>query len=290
MLPGTLSELDGYLADSEARWGDVRPGCEKTIIWGPQGQVRAPWAVVYLHGFTATRQELAPVPERVAQGLGGHVFYTRLSGHGRPAHAMERMTLRQWKDDVREALAIGRLLGERVLVMGTSTGATLAAWAALRAPEALSVAAWVMVSPNFRPKDPLAELFNWRLGRWLVEWVHGRHMGGPARSEARAKFWTTRHPTVALVPMMTLVAQLRTLRFEQVHTPLLMMYSRRDTVIHVPALLRAFARFGSVPKRLIDVDYSESPGQHVLAGDIDAPLATPRVVSEILAFARGLGA
>ena len=285
-LPDRLDQLDGYLAASEARWGDVRPGTEKTIIWGAVGQQRAPWAVVYLHGFTATRQEMAPLAERVAAGLGGHVFYTRLAGHGRPELAMEGMRLKQWKADVREALAIGSLLGERVLVIGCSTGATLAAWAALKTK---AVDAWVMVSPNFRPKDPFSALLNWRLGRWLARQVHGRMMGEPASSEARRRFWTSRHPTSALFPMMTLVAQVRASRLDKVTAPLLMLYSPRDTVIHVPALRAAFERFGSQPKQLIEVHYSESPGQHVLAGDIDAPLATPRMAAEILAFVRQLG-
>ena len=30
------------------------------------------------------------------------------------------------------------------------------------------VAAWIMVSPNFSPKDPFAPLLNWPIGRWLA--------------------------------------------------------------------------------------------------------------------------
>ncbi|MBB4843472.1 esterase/lipase [Paucibacter oligotrophus] len=293
-LPKRLEQLDDYFAAQEARLGDVRPGAEKLIVWGdessPDGHKRrAPWAVVYLHGFTATRQELDPVPQLVAQGLGAHLFYTRLSGHGRPGEAMERMKLSQWKADALEALAVGRMLGERVLVIGMSTGATLAAWAAQK-KAGRGVAAWIMVSPNFSPKDPFAALLNWPIGRWLARKVHGPLMGAPAQDELRARVWTSPHPTTALFPMMALVAQVRASRLESVSAPLQILYSPRDTVIDVKAVRAAYARFGSHPKQLVEVNYSESPGQHVLAGAIEAPQASAPLAAEMLAFVQGLDA
>lgn len=288
-LPSQLDQLDAHLAAAEARLADVTPGAEKQIVWGPAGRVRAPWAVVFLHGFTASRQEMAPVPEMLAQGLGGHVFYTRLAGHGRPGAAMGEMSVEQWKADALEALALGHRLGERVLVMGSSTGATLAAWAALQ-PEGQKVAAWVMVSPNFGPKDPFAVLINWSWGRALIHLVHGGKMRFKPRDERRARVWTHEYPTSALGPMMSLVRHVRASALEQIKAPLLMFVSPRDSVINVKQARAAFARFGSASKCLIEVDYSESPGQHVLAGDIEAPKASATMVAQLLAFVRGLGA
>ena len=48
----------------------VVPGAEKRIRWfqGKENS-RTEFAVVYLHGFSATRQELAPVPELLATKL-----------------------------------------------------------------------------------------------------------------------------------------------------------------------------------------------------------------------------
>lgn len=286
-LPSQLDQLDAHLAAAEARLLDVTPGAEKQIVWGVAGRARAPWAVIYLHGFTATRQEMAPLPELLAQGLGGHVFYTRLTGHGRPGAAMAGMSVAQWQADALEALALGHKLGEKVLVMGTSTGATLAAWAALQ-PQGRDVAAWVMVSPNFGPKDRFAALINWSWGRALIHWVHGGVMRYQPGNATKARFWTHEYPTSALGPMMSLVNQVRASRLESVKAPLLMLLSPRDSVINVADARAAFKRFGSAIKCLIEVDYSESAGQHVLAGDIEAPKATSTMVAQVLAFVQGL--
>ncbi|MCV2358415.1 alpha/beta fold hydrolase [Paucibacter sp. TC2R-5] len=286
-LPSQLDQLDAHLAAAEARLHDVTPGAEKQIVWGAAGRVRAPWAVVYLHGFTATRQEMAPLPELLAQGLGGHVFYTRLSGHGRPGAAMAGMSVAQWQADALEALALGHQLGERVLVMGTSTGATLAAWAALQ-PQGRDVAAWVLVSPNFGPKDRFAALINWSWGRALIHWVHGGVMRYKPGNATKARYWTHEYPTSALDPMMALVRQVRASKLEAVTAPLLMLLSPRDSVINVADARAAFKRVGSASKCLIEVDYSESAGQHVLAGDIEAPKATATMAAQVLAFIKGL--
>lgn len=283
--PASLEALDAHLAAREAALGNVIPGTEKRIVWGAGGKQRAPWAVVFLHGFSASRQELAPLPELVAQGLGGHVFYTRLAGHGQPGEALGKATVADWKADALEALAIGQLLGERVLVIGNSTGATLAAWLAQQ-EAARQVAAYVMVSPNFGPKDPWAQVINWPWGRQLARLVQGPERSYPPRSELKARYWTHRYPTEALFPMMALVDHVHRSPLEWIQAPLLMLVSPRDSVISVEAAQAAFRRFGSPAKKLIEVNYSESLGQHILAGDIEDPKASAPMAQQILDFVR----
>ena len=131
LRPVVLPEdLDGYLARSEARFADLRPGVEKTIIWADSSKAKTPIALVYLHGFSATRQETRPLCDTLAARLGANLFYTRLRGHGRSDDAMAEASANDWLNDSYEALAIGRRLGERVVLVGTSTGATPAAWLA----------------------------------------------------------------------------------------------------------------------------------------------------------------
>jgi hypothetical protein len=79
-----LSELDDWLAQSEAKFTDIKPGTAKGIVWANTNRQKTPWAVVYVHGFSASRMETAPVADLVAKELGANLFYTRLSGHGLP--------------------------------------------------------------------------------------------------------------------------------------------------------------------------------------------------------------
>ncbi len=66
--------------------------------------------------------------EQLAEKLQANVFYSRLTGHGRSDDAMADATLDAWKKDAREAYQIGSAIGERVLLIGTSTGGTLSTW------------------------------------------------------------------------------------------------------------------------------------------------------------------
>ena len=64
-------DLEGYLKASEARFTDIVPNTEKTIIWAnPAQKQKTPVSIIYLHGFSATRQETAPLSDMVAQQLG----------------------------------------------------------------------------------------------------------------------------------------------------------------------------------------------------------------------------
>lgn len=99
------------------------PGAEKTIIWANDSREKTPLSIIYLHGFSATCRETAPVFDRVAEKLGANLFYTRLTGHGRDSEAMGEVTLNAFLNDAMEAWEIGRTIGEEVIIVGTSTGA-----------------------------------------------------------------------------------------------------------------------------------------------------------------------
>ena len=113
-------DLDAFVEDAEARVPDVRPGNEKEIVWAdPETKAKTPLALVYLHGFSASRGETRPLSDTLAARLGANLFYTRLAGHGRDADAMAEAGLDDWIESGHEALQIGRRLGERVLLIGT---------------------------------------------------------------------------------------------------------------------------------------------------------------------------
>jgi hypothetical protein len=80
--------VDAWLAQQEARFDDIVPGTEKRVIWAGAPEVQTDWAVVYLHGFLATSEEIRPVPDEVAAALGANLMFTRLEGHGRGVAAL----------------------------------------------------------------------------------------------------------------------------------------------------------------------------------------------------------
>ena len=144
------------------------PGTEERVRL-VDGAKRTEWVVVMLHGFSATRQETAPLGELVATALGANLFEARLSGHGQAENPMAGVRAEHWLHDTARALARGAELGDKLIVIGTSTGATLAA-AMLEQPAAEPVDTVVMISPNFAPRGAAARWLT-RPGGLLLGWL-----------------------------------------------------------------------------------------------------------------------
>ena len=244
---------------------------------------RTEWVVVALHGFSATRQETAPLAEDVAKRLGANLFEARLAGHGYVENAMQGVIAEHWLADAQRALQIATELGDRIVVIGTSTGATLAA-AMLDQPLAERIDTFVMISPNFAPTDPYAKWATRPAGPLLGRLILGDLSCWQPRNELQAKFWSTCYPTKAGIEVMRLVDYANRLLPARISQRLLMFYSRDDQVVSADAIRDAFDDIESPQKELIEVPDSDDSSNHVLAGDIVSPNTTQRLVEAISEF------
>lgn len=288
-LPTIEGDVDAYLQRAEAGVPDVRPDAEKHVAWlDSTTRATTPLAVVYVHGFTADRNEVEPLVTRLGRALGANVYYTRLTGHGRDGAAMAEATTTAWLRDMAEAVAIGRAIGDRVLLVGTSTGGTLATWAVSHPELADDVWATVLLSPNFHPRDPLSRLLLWPWGSVLARLVVGSERCFPTHNELHTRHWTSCHATEALLPMMALTEHVRTSALEEIHTPTLMIYVPDDGVVDSRETERAFERMGSDVKALFRVEAPGDPDRHVPAGDALSPGTTDLVLERILLFVASL--
>jgi len=289
-VPELHGDLDQWLEQSERGAGlgkALIPDTQKRIRWhnGVSG-AKTRYAVVYLHGFSATRQEIAPVGERVADRLGANLFETRLRGHGQIEHPLDGVRAEDWLDDAAEALAIGAAIGDEMVLMGTSTGATLAlAMAGHAAFERVDTL--VLLSPNFAPSDPAAEFLTWPGGPQLAYLIAGDTRSWTPRNELQARYWSTSYPMDAVVEMMRLVKYVRgklPLRLKQ---SVLVIYSPADTVVDTGQIAAAFEQIDSAHRQLLSIPSSGDPSNHVLAGDIMSPQNNDLVAASIVRFIRG---
>lgn len=278
-------DIDDYLRRCEATVGGITPGAEKTIIWAGKPGVRTPLSIIYLHGFSATRQEAAPLSEIVAEKLGANLFYTRFSGHGRGGEAMLDYTVNKCINDIHEAMEIGLRIGERVIVIGLSTGGTAATWLSMQ-PEAEHVAAFILISPNFGLADKRSTLLTWPWGGHVADLVIGPEYKWEPRNELHAKYWTCRFPTRALLPMMEFVNLTLSLPLESIRKDVLVIYSHRDEIVSPEAIKKTFEKIGAGRKHLVEVPDTDAPNGHVLAGDILAPRSTGKIADMIVEFVR----
>ena len=260
------------------------PDTESRIVWA-DGEARTSWSVVNLHGFSATRQETAPLAETVASMLNANLYEARLTGHGRVEQPLAGVRAEDWLQDAADALASGAAIGDKIIVIGTSTGATLAA-AMLDHDLAKHIDTLVMISPNFEPRDPGARWLTRPAGPLLARLAVGDTRCWEPRDELQERFWSTCYPTAAAVEMMRLVDRANRLLPADIPQRLLMFYSRGDMVISPKAALDVFNATASPQKAAMEITDSEDPSQHVLAGDILSPTTTQAVADAIVSFIR----
>jgi pimeloyl-ACP methyl ester carboxylesterase len=270
-----------WLAAGEADVPNLRAGLAKEIVWAdPATKARTPLAIVYVHGFSASKGELRPVPDRVADELGANIFYTRLAGHGQDGAAMAEASVNDWINDYAEAIAIGRAIGDRIVVISTSTGGALATWGATQPDLSRDVAGFVFVSPNYGVQAAGAWLLTMPWGRQIAEMVIGPERGFEPINELHARFWTTRYPTAATLPMAALTNLARQAQVERVTAPALFIYSDADAVVR-PELTREIAARWGQPHETMIVEGSDDPSNHVIAGDAISPSTTSLVAGRI---------
>lgn len=284
-----LRALEAWLAATEVAVAGIREGDEKGIVWAdPDRPMKTGLSLVYLHGFSADRHELEPVISDLGRELAANVYFSRLTGHGRDGRAMADATAASWLADAVEALAIGERIGERVVVIGTSTGGTLGVWLAGREEARGRLHALVLISPNFHPADRSARVLLYPWGTELAKALIGRERCFPAVNERQERHWTTCYPTPVLGQMMALVEGVRTMDPGRVRVPTLVLFDPEDAVVDPVETAEAVARMSGTRVEMREITSTSDPAHHVLAGDIVSPESNAEARTVIASFLRTL--
>ena len=276
-------DLDAYLMAEEAKFADITEGSAKRIVWAGVAGAKTPLAIIYIHGFSATAEEIRPVPDMVAEAVGANVFYTRLAGHGRTGAAMAEPTAGDWVEDLAQAMAIGRRIGERVVIIATSTGTPLASIAAIDPALSGELAGVVMISPNLGVKATAGMILDMPLARYWGPLVAGAAREFAPKNDLQAAHWTMRYPTLALFPMQALVREGRNLDFAAAKVPALVIYAPGDQVIDVARIPAMVAAWGAPTQvETVVMGPADDSYSHVIAGDILSPGQTSNVAGIII--------
>ncbi len=244
-------------------------------------------AIVYLHGFSASPPEVTPLVENLGRVWNANAFFARYSGHGFEGRdGLSRVTLEHWKAETRAAIELGKKIGKKVVVVATSTGATLALLEVLR--DSSGVEALVLLSPNFGLQVAGEKLLllpyglGWLLGRVVI----GAYRRFTPLNPRQALYWTPRYPFTAVIEMVKAVEELRNAPLGELRVPVLVAYSEKDRVVDLPAIKTSFGRLGSPVKALVEIKNAEN--DHVIAGDILSPSGTSEAQKAAEDFLRAL--
>ena len=289
-----LKALRATLAGQEAAVDHIVAGAEKQIVFSAESRPkRTALCVLYLHGFSASRQEVSPVAEQIAQSLHANYYGVRLTGHGIDSPggaALGRAKANDWLFDLMEAWQVAHQLGEQVIVIATSTGATLATWLAQQPSVMPHLATLVLISPNFQAKHWAMPLFLWP---WSESWMFllaGRDHGRVPSNEGEKKYWTYRYPTSVLHQVAALVKAVRQSPVEHIEVPTLFIYTDVDRVVQARYTDAVARRWGSPIKHRITPPAKPNDKNHVVTGAIVRPEKTAQVSADILSFLKGLPA
>ncbi|MBX3040818.1 MAG: alpha/beta fold hydrolase [Bdellovibrionaceae bacterium] len=279
-IPATVLGDDFQISilKQEASLGLV-PGTNKTFQWANPDKRKTPVSIVSLHGFSATRKEIAPIPEKIAEALGSNLFMTRLTGHGLGADGMGKIQAEDLLKDAEEAMAIGQRMGEKTVLIGVSTGALLALELAFKYPD--QVAGLILVSPNFRPSRAASLVLKGPLGHWIAENYVKEHRW-KASSAEEERYWTTAYPAVAVHEMMNLLSWINQRDLRSIKVPALLAFSPTDRVVSVDLIRKRMKTYGG------PLEIEEVSADHVLVGDIKTPSNNEAFLAKAIPFVRAL--
>lgn len=259
-----LSEVEGYVQQMEAPYSNIRPDNAARIIWADSIR-KTPYSIVYLHGFTASQGEGYPIHQNVAKQFGCNLFLARLHNHGLTGKDAFKITPAKLLQSAKEAIRIGRSIGEEVILMSTSTGGTLSIYLA---PEDEHIAGLVMLSPNISIASPAANLLT---GPWGLELTH--QIIGEYRRLDRGpiyeQYWTHHYRSDAVVALQNLIDQTMTPEvFQKVEIPMLVAYyykneTEQDQVVSIEAIQDFLTQVKTPKSDIMEVPVPEA-GKHVM--------------------------
>ena len=283
-----LHKLGEWIDACEAEFKDIIPGTQAHIQWAnPENPQKTPLCFLYVHGFSATWKETHPVTESLAWRYNANVLQARIAGHGMDPHHM-RSTAREWLESMRDCWDISRQIGDRVVVVATSTGAPLSVWLTSLPGAAEKIHAFLFMSPNFRVRLPIAPILTWPWARYWIRFLIGSHRKWKPENEEVAKYWTYEYSTKALMEMQSVVDWFQHQDISQQKIPLAVMYMKNDPTISFEAAVAGYHAWGAMDKALIPVEIDGDAIQHVFAGDIMAPHRTDWVVDRFDEFLKKL--
>lgn len=285
-VPDNLDDLSAWLNAREAAVPGLIDGAGACISFAnPDNPQPTALCFIYIHGFSATWPETAPVTEKLAKRFDANVLQARLAGHGTEPHTMVTPA-ENWLKSMAETWEIASQLGHKVVIVATSTGAPLSIWLASQEQVENRIHALLFMSPNFKIQSRFDFLLTAPLSRYWIHHLLGRQRSWVPVNDAQAKYWTYQYSTLALIEMQKAVDWVKRQQLGKMRTPLAVMYMKNDPTISPQAAMRKFVHWGSTHKRLIPVEIDGDAPDHVFCGDIVGPHRTDWVVDQFTRFLR----
>lgn len=273
VLPAVASidALDSYITAMEAPH-KIKPNNQAKIIWADSSKAQTEYALVYLHGFSASQMEGDPVHQNIAKQFNCNLYLARLAEHGiDTTEDLMNLTADQYWESAKLAYAIGKQIGKKVILMSTSTGGTLALQLASVYPE---IAGLILYSPNIEVFNPSAPLLDnpWglQIGRAVLK---SNYVDIKYKDSAYPKYWNSHYRIEGVVALQNLLeATMTEATFKKIHQPTLALYyykdeAHQDNVVKVKAIQKMMQQIATPANLKMEMAIPNA-GNHVIASPI----------------------
>ena len=277
-------DLDQFLELSENEVSGLLEDTKKQIVWVNEKK-KTPISILYVHGFSSSKQETRPLADLVASHFNANLFYTRLAGHGQSSGKMLEVSLSDWIYDLSEALEIGKRIGNKTVIIATSTGATLVTLALANAPAELknSISGVIFISPNFGIAHYSAPFLTLPMSHQWGPLLFGNEQSFKPISDLHEKYWSLTQPTNNIIEMAHLVKTISFLDLDVIQTPAFFIYSQDDKVVNPKKTKLVSSEWGTdVNELLVTPTTDDDPFKHVIAGDIRSPSLTKFIATKVI--------
>ena len=334
--PISLKDVEDYIKEDQEKQ-PVIEGCEKCITWAdPSTKQKTPFCVVFLHGWSASRQEGRPVVGRMAQHLRANLFSGRLPGHGRkrPANDTKNPASREahitppdgeaLANETKprdmfltalDALRVGLALGDKVILVGISTGGVLTTWlSALLSSDDLfqdgsssgpkldpslreRIVSMILISPAYALSHPLYPVLKHGFAalrvlplirdfarKTLIQAVTGTHRDIPHDNDDHYRFCTLHYPSTAVLNLVDILYEMEIIPFPDITMPILMIGNPQDPVANFRVkATNTFLKFGDAPNKVLYC-ITRGENQHIMSCDYKSPSTVDEVTDMIKLF------
>lgn len=262
-----IATLDELISKREASVEGIKPDNESQFIW-VDSLNKTEYSLIYLHGFSASNGEGQPIIENFALKYGANTYMPRLFLHGlKDQDALKDLTPKGLLDSAKEAVAIGKTIGEKLIIMSTSTGSTLATYLAANDPD---IHALIMTAPNFDLYDQNSKMLTKPWGPQLYRKMMGSDYREWNTSVEAQQYWTTKNRIESHIALRDLLNQTMTEEtYKNVTQPTYIAYyykneEAKDDVISIDEIAN-FAKHTGVPKEVLEIRPFDNAKGHVIA-------------------------
>ncbi|TVZ57101.1 hypothetical protein OD91_2407 [Lutibacter sp. Hel_I_33_5] len=266
LITDNLSEINTNILE-ENKNELIREGNHSRIIWVDSIAKKTEYAVIYLHGFSASPVENEELYTNFSKRYTTNLYAPRLFEHGlRTENPLLNFTAEGYINSAKKALAIGKKIGDKVILLCTSTGATAGLYLAAHHPE---IAGLIFVSPNVDVYDTNSNLITKPWGKQILRTVMGGDFQVWYPPNDADKYWYGKYRIEAIIELKAMIeTTMKKETFKKINQPLFIGYyykneKEQDKTVSVKRMLDMFEQTSTPTNKKIKVAFPEAKNHSI---------------------------